>query len=275
MSLIDIKKTLIAMRTLERATGAIKTLSMSFQNDLKKVCEKYDLFCEELNRVKDCLVKPFKKKLLSDHREISLVIFIGGAKGLCGNYNNEMRRAVHDFFLQDGLEDFYLIVGKKFIEITKKEFNENLDKVFKFEEFDKKNVLGLCDYIVNLIKIKKIKIIKFVYLQSKSIFNRKPISSFFEFGFKEEHINRNLFFGAYENKKQIIEIFSEKFIRANILKILYQALLSENSSRFIAMDSANKNAQKIIHDKQIYYNKKRQSSITNGLLDTIGSLIAV
>ncbi len=274
MSLIDIKKSLIAMRTLERATGAIKTLSMSLQNDLKKICEKYDFFCEEINKVKDCLIRP-GKKTSSLGGKTTLVVFIGGSKGLCGNYNNEMKRAMHDFFLEGNKSDFYLIIGKKFIETSKKELNEDSNKIFKYEEFDKKKVFDLCDYIITLTKIKKIKKVKFIYLQSKSIFNRKSTSFYFEVGLKEENINKNLFFGAYENKKEIINIFSEKFIRANIVRILYQALLSENSSRFIAMDAANNNAKEIIHDKQIYYNKKRQSSITNGLLDTIGSLIAV
>ena len=48
---------------------------------------------------------------------------------------------------------------------------------------------------------------------------------------------------------------------------------SEQAARVMAMQSANDNAQKLLEELQLEYNKLRQQSITTELLDIIGGQV--
>ena len=65
----------------------------------------------------------------------------------------------------------------------------------------------------------------------------------------------------------------QKVVPMYITDIFYHALLeakaSELASRMTAMSAATTNAEKIIHDLSIEYNKLRQSAITNEIIEVI------
>ena len=48
---------------------------------------------------------------------------------------------------------------------------------------------------------------------------------------------------------------------------------SEQAARVMAMQSANDNAKKLLEQLQLEYNKLRQQSITNELLDIVGGQV--
>ncbi len=60
---------------------------------------------------------------------------------------------------------------------------------------------------------------------------------------------------------------------------IYQALLeslsSEHSARMVAMKAATDNAKQLAEDYRLTYNKARQSSITNEILDIVGGAEAL
>ena len=53
-------------------------------------------------------------------------------------------------------------------------------------------------------------------------------------------------------------------------EIFIQNRASEQAARVMAMQSANDNAKKLLDQLQLEYNKLRQQSITNELLDIVG-----
>jgi F-type H+-transporting ATPase subunit gamma len=56
--------------------------------------------------------------------------------------------------------------------------------------------------------------------------------------------------------------------------MLYTALLdsvaSEHAARMVAMQTATDNADELLRDLNLQYNKSRQQAITSGLLDIVG-----
>jgi F-type H+-transporting ATPase subunit gamma len=61
--------------------------------------------------------------------------------------------------------------------------------------------------------------------------------------------------------------------------VVYQAasenIASEQSARMVAMKAASDNAQSIIEELQLIYNKSRQASITKELSEIVGGAAAV
>ena len=53
---------------------------------------------------------------------------------------------------------------------------------------------------------------------------------------------------------------------------MVEAFVSEQTSRMTAMDSATRNADKMIKDLNLYYNRARQASITQEITEIVGGV---
>lgn len=75
--------------------------------------------------------------------------------------------------------------------------------------------------------------------------------------------------------EEAIELIIPKYINSLIYGGLVQALASENGARMQAMDSATNNADEMIDDLGLKYNRARQSSITQELTEIIAGANAI
>jgi len=66
----------------------------------------------------------------------------------------------------------------------------------------------------------------------------------------------------------------ERSLRAAFHEIIIDSLTSEYAARTIAMQLASENANDLLNELHITYNKLRQQNITNELLDIVGSSFA-
>lgn len=69
---------------------------------------------------------------------------------------------------------------------------------------------------------------------------------------------------------EIIESLARMIIRSSIKSCFMDAALSEHLARMVAMRNATENAEEMIKDLTVEYNRARQSQITGELLDIIG-----
>ncbi|MFQ9020892.1 MAG: F0F1 ATP synthase subunit gamma [Parabacteroides merdae] len=64
--------------------------------------------------------------------------------------------------------------------------------------------------------------------------------------------------------------FSRKLLNLTIYTTLLDTTTSEHAARMMAMQTANDNANDLIQELTLQYNKTRQRAITNELLDIVG-----
>jgi F-type H+-transporting ATPase subunit gamma len=83
---------------------------------------------------------------------------------------------------------------------------------------------------------------------------------------------------AYEYEPDLREILDEIIPRFTALQV-YQAILesqaSEHAARMVAMHSATDNAKELAAAYELQYNKMRQQTITNDILDIVGGAEAL
>ncbi len=83
---------------------------------------------------------------------------------------------------------------------------------------------------------------------------------------------------AYEYEPDLREILDEIIPRFTALQV-YQAILesqaSEHAARMVAMHSATDNARELASAYELQYNKMRQQTITNDILDIVGGAEAL
>lgn len=93
---------------------------------------------------------------------------------------------------------------------------------------------------------------------------------------KKEDVGSDLVLMNYEPAaEEALNLIIPKYINSLIYGALVQALASENGARMQAMDAATSNADEMISNLSLLYNRARQSSITQELTEIIAGANAI
>lgn len=282
-----LKNRLENVKSIQKITSAMKLVSSVKYNRFEKmvgVSRPYSMLLKQslndylLNR-NQAFVEP---ELIYSKRDVKsvLIIVYSSAKGLCGSFNVGMAKflteKINDF-KSKGINVICFCIGKKLkqhLELLLPKSNiKYLDNVEKQLNID--NVGVFSKYIIRSFKRKMFDRVFVLYNKFNSVVNRelrfdmllpftenlpKKVGSITEF---------------FEKVNDSFDRVMHSYLTACIYQSLVENLASEHSARMLAMDSANKNADDMIKALNLEYNKKRQSIITNELIEVISGAEAV
>ncbi len=217
-----------------------------------------------------------------------LIVTITSNRGLCGAFNaNVVKNAINlvesNFAEQNkkgnvkflclgkkGADDL-IIAGYKPIEINTEIF-DNLS----FEE-----AVPIAEELMQLFVDKSYDKIILVYNQFKNaavqLIQEEQFLPVVEAQNNEgeltEEANANYIFEP--NKEEILEALVPKAIKVQLYKALLDSFASEHGARMTAMHKATENADEMLKDLKLTYNKARQASITNEILEIVGGAEAL
>ena len=77
------------------------------------------------------------------------------------------------------------------------------------------------------------------------------------------------------SEEEAIELLIPKYVTSILYGAFVEAVASENGARMQAMDSATNNAEEIINDLELKYNRARQGAITQELTEIIAGADAI
>ena len=300
-SLKDIKKRIGSVQSTKKITRAMKMVAAakvrSSETAVKAsrpyALELYHMFKRLLNSVGEFSSETLKikraidnyPKLLEKRAVKSVGLFaITSNKGLAGAYSANVAKATLKRVKElqsEGLSVKVFIAGQKGISILRKRLaalDTPIEKKY-FSAIENPDAMEARDIAEDLAeyyvegKIDKIEIIttRFRNMVSYSVdtWAILPID-----GVKNtrERNSDNILEPLMEFTPDMHHIL-QKVVPMYITDIFYHALLeakaSELASRMTAMSAATTNAEKIIHDLSIEYNKLRQSAITNEIIEVI------
>ena len=73
----------------------------------------------------------------------------------------------------------------------------------------------------------------------------------------------------------MLDLIVIRFIEFQIYQAVVESLASEHAARMVAMRNATQNANDLVKDLKITYNKLRQQVITEEMLDIVGGAEAL
>lgn len=202
----------------------------------------------------------------------TLLIVLSPDKGLAGGLITNLVRE----FLQytnTSKKNSYIIIGKKMESKVVRLSNEIIASFHFGTTLPKFNmifpILRLIDeYYLN----KKVDSVKILYPHFNSLFTQVPkISTLLPLSLPEEENENNRFFLFEPKLSQMIPSLLKHYAEMTLYQHLLESFLSEQASRMIAMQNATNNANDIIIDLQLEYNKTRQNKITSEILDITGA----
>ncbi len=92
---------------------------------------------------------------------------------------------------------------------------------------------------------------------------------------EKEDVDTKTLMNYEPGEEEVLDIIIPKYVTSLIYGALVEAVASENGARMSAMDSATSNAEEMIADLSLKYNRARQGSITQELTEIIAGAEAI
>ena len=271
--LIQLKQKIGSTGTIKKITHAVRLVSMSLYSKLEKKKKSIENYKNNIislfNYVQKFNPESRNKILFPDDLKDStpLFIIVSTSKGLCGSLNSNLLRYLKQvIILEKHQQAHFIIIGTKSQKFIEKLNLSNPTKLHcSYNEVNAGNYQSMTKEILQLISTSKIK------FSSVSFFSNKIRNFFYQEPHKTTLIPANIDMEETkdttepiweESTTEISNYLSSSYLKSTVLGILYEAIISEQAARFIAMDGATSNAEKYLDELVLQYNKSRQTLIT-------------
>jgi F-type H+-transporting ATPase subunit gamma len=213
-----------------------------------------------------------------------LIVVMTSDRGLCGGFNSTIIKTAKNTIiekynsqLQKGNVEL-LCVGKKSLDAFKKTNKVNADFVnlgakINFEETAKAAEKIMNDYVAGAYD--KVEI---VYSQFKNAATQIYQSEQFLPVAKtnnNSNSTKNSEFIFQPSKAELINELVPKILKTQFYKCLADTIASEHGARMTAMDKATDNANELLKDLKLKYNRARQAAITTELTEIVSGAAAL
>ena len=216
----------------------------------------------------------------ADNRIVNkvLIVSITSNRGLCGAFNtNILKQSVH---LADNVHagktvDF-IAVGKKANDILGKRFNVIANHSGVYDDLTFDNVAEIAESLMKLFTNGDYDRIEIVYNKFKNAATQIVMTEqFLPIVPLEVEGNVSADYTFEPSKIEIIEQLIPKSLKTQLYKGIRDSFASEHGARMTAMHKATDNATEMRDQLKLTYNKARQASITNEILEIVGGAEAL
>ena len=283
-----------SIKNLSQVTRALQTVSASKVRKSMLAMSATSAYSEKAMQVLVHLAKQpghqMLHPLLAERSEIrnTLCILITSDRGLAGSYNVNIVRKTLNFFESFQTPVSYVAVGRKGRDMLvrrRKKVVADFSQIPTPPRFNDVSAIGWL--AVDEFLEKNYDQIFVAYTQFESMLSQVPVVRRILPLFVETDEENDLsqrqnevkkYTGVYSYEPGQSEILDQIVPRFTALQI-YQSILvaqaSENAARMMSMQNATENASELISILQLDYNKARQQSITNEMLDIAGGAEAL
>ena len=216
----------------------------------------------------------------ADNRIVNkvLIVSITSNRGLCGAFNtNILKQSVH---LADNVHagkavDF-IAVGKKANDFLGKRFNVIANHSGVYDDLTFDNVAEIAESLMKLFTNGDYDRIEIVYNKFKNAATQIVMTEqFLPIVPLEVEGNVSADYTFEPSKIEIIEQLIPKSLKTQLYKGIRDSFASEHGARMTAMHKATDNATEMRDQLKLTYNKARQASITNEILEIVGGAEAL
>ena len=277
----DIQRRIDSVENTKKITRAMKMVASAKLKKAQNKAEKSRPFFNKTRNILADIVKntrDLQQHPLLVQREGNrhLFITIGGDRGLCGAYNNKIIDKA-EACVQSNQEASLLIIGKKIRNYFKRRDYEIISEYVEINDypgFDFARTIG--QEVITLFKKDMIDKVSLIYTHFNSAISQtiKSISLLPVTSPKREQKNQVEY--IYEpSPGEILDVLLPKYVNNVIYSALLESKASEFGSRMTAMDSATDNAEEMIEDLTLSYNRARQAAITKEITEIVGGAEAL
>ena len=214
-----------------------------------------------------------------------LIIVITSNRGLCGAFNtnviNETRRVISEKYADQLIKGNLklLTIGKKGFDYFKRQkVNMLPEQNNLYNELTFENVSRVAEGLMSSFELLEFDRVELIYNQFKNAAVQNLTNEvFLPVETIPSGVNKTTPADyIYEpDKEEIIQELIPKSLKIQFYKAVLDSFVAEHGARMTAMHKATDNATDLIRDLTLQYNKARQATITNQILEVVSGAEAL
>lgn len=263
-------QTVNSTKKLTNATELVATVKLQKYNVKSAQNEEY---AKNLKRFISGALKGSRPEvetnpyLIKHDIENPLYIIITSNSGLCGSYNLEVLKFVEENVSKDvpifaiGTIGYNYLMKNNYLVVKKYD---------ELEDLQPKILNTIIDNILVLYTQYEMNEINVVYTKYINTLTYKPtLLKLLPFEIDEDVNTSEILLEP--SRDEVLNKLIPMYVSSQIYITFLESKTSENAARRNAMNAANKNADKLITELQLYYNKARQAAITQEMNEIVAS----
>lgn len=284
-NLKELRSRISSVSSTMQITSAMKMVSAAKLSRAQDAIVSMRPYAEKLTELLQDLSSTVEDEIsttLTEEREVKkvLIVAISSNRGLAGAFNTNIIKKVkylnNEVYADQEVE--VLTLGKKANDILKKTF-----KVFHhdqeiYDNLSFNNSVEISKSIMQAFENKKFDKVVLVYNRFKNAATQiveaedyLPLVA----EQSQEEAPKQLDYIFEPEKNEILIDLIPKALNIQLYKALRDSFASEHGARMTAMHKATENAQELKDELKLTYNKARQASITNEILEIVAGAEAL
>lgn len=268
-TLPELKKKLKGIRSTEKLTKAMKTVSAAKYSKLSHLFSEYSSYsdeCMSLYKKYESEVNEFFPK--ADKNAPPALFVFSSNKGLCGGFNTEIFNFTAEKMKELPKNTLYFPCGKKAVGyFTDK--NIPYEKAYVFSDIPTSEEAGkFLEELLSMRKDGKISEVWAIFPKYINVMRQTPVMTklFTAKDTGSEETDSNLLF--IPDKKTVMESIARKVIFAAVYSVISETALGAQASTLTTMRSAYDTATAYSSQLEIQINRKRQSEVTSDVIES-------
>ncbi|MGM0478341.1 MAG: ATP synthase F1 subunit gamma [Bacteroidota bacterium] len=287
-NLKEIKNRITSISSTMQITQAMKMVSAAKLKRAQDAITQLRPYAEKMQEILSNVSSTLdlSENRYAEERDVENVLLIGisSNRGLCGGFNNNIKKRIitliNEEYSDENVE--ILSIGKKVNDafknsghlMTRPEQLSGAEDLFNDLTFE--HVSEYAAYVMDAFLEGKYDKVVIVYNEFKNAASQivraeqmLPIEP------AEEEGDTTSDYIFEPSKLEIVRDIIPKTLKLQLFKAILDSHASEHGARMTAMHKATDNATELNKDLKLEYNKARQASITNEILEIVGGAEAL
>ena len=275
-------KSVKSTEQLTKAMGLVASSKIRRANEAMFKAREYTEAIENsvslLTNQNESLKSPYMK---NRGEERTRIVVIAGDRGLAGGYNSNVVKLITngDFNKED--LDIYALGSKGYDALNRRGYTIKENRSDIMDDPTYTDAMNLCKVVLESFANGEIGEIYVAYTEFKNTVSHVPklmklLPVNPEDLQAEQDAQNEITLMKFEpSEEEAISLLIPKYMTSILYGAFVEAVASENGARMQAMDAATNNAEEIINDLELKYNRARQGAITQELTEIIAGAEAI
>ena len=293
-NLKDIRTRIASVKSTQQVTSAMKMVSAAKLRKAQDAILQLRPYAEKLNEILSNVCNNLSSDVVNKFadrktKDKILIIAITSNRGLCGGFNSNVVKRTSELLTTTFIEQAkknkvdIIAIGKKAVDGLKSKGIKVTKGYLEFyDQMNYESVSEIAESIMDRYSNGDYDHVELVYNQFKNAAVQNLTNEQFLpvalVSSKEESTKKTGYRLAYvfePTMEQIVSDVIPQSLKIQFLKAVLDSVAAEHGARMTAMHKATDNAFDLIKDLKLNYNKARQASITNEILEIVSGANAM
>ncbi len=283
----EVRERMKSVRSTQQITKAMKMVSAAKLRKATEAITQMRPYADRLNKMLSNILSNVEGDIdlsFGTVRPIErvLIVVITSNRGLCGAFNTNIIKEGISLIegkystVREAGNLEILCVGKRGYDFFKKKYSDckmNAEYVGLFSDLSFENTSVVPQMIMDAFENGEYDAIETVYGQFENAATQFPVQAQFLPVPKIKETKKSKRKADYifePDKENLLKTLIPSIMKIQFQKYLLDTNASEHGARMTAMDKATENAEELMKDLKIFYNKVRQEAITSQISEIVG-----